>query len=152
VVLDEIARQQPDMHAQLERIAHASPDTRDTVTTEAFANMPSISFDYAIMEGAADVAIVPADMGWSDLGHWAALPEVRAADGSGNIVEGEAILEDVKDCTIWSEGGRTVAAVGVRDLVVVDTPDALLVVPRDRAQDVRAIVAALEATGRKDLR
>lgn len=149
VVLDEIERQQPELYEQLARISEASGD-RESVVRDAFEKMPSISFDYAVMEGARNVAIVPVEMGWSDLGHWAALPDVLEPDENGNITKGDALLHDVTGSTVWSETGRTVACVGVEDLVVVDTEDAVLVLPRSRAQDVRAIVAMLEESDRGD--
>ncbi len=149
VVLAEFERQCPEIHEQLQAIEASDAD--DAVH-RAFEAMPSISFDYAVMEGAQNVAVVPAEIGWSDLGHWAALPEVREVDGSGNIQHGDVILEDVSNSTVWSDSGRLVACVGIDDLVVVDTDDAVLVVPRSRAQDVRAIVAALEKAGRDKLR
>ncbi len=119
-----------------------------------FAQLPSISIDYGVMEpeskAGGRIALVPGDFGWSDVGSFAALPEVRALDGRGNAVSGDALLEDCDDCVVLSEGGRLVAAVGLQGLCIVDAGDALLVVPRDRAQDVRAVVDALKAKGRSD--
>jgi mannose-1-phosphate guanylyltransferase len=115
--------------------------------------MPSISIDYGVMEPQSKeggIALVPGDFGWSDVGSFAALPEVRALDDRGNAVSGDALLIDSDECVVMSEGGRLVAAIGVRGLCVIDAGDALLVVPRDRAQDVRAAVDALKARGRSD--
>jgi mannose-1-phosphate guanylyltransferase len=96
------------------------------------------------------IAVVPADFGWSDVGSFAALPEVRTLDARGNTLSGDALAVDCDDCVVLSEGERLVAAVGLHGLCVVDAGDALLVVPRARAQDVRAIVDALKAKGRTD--
>jgi mannose-1-phosphate guanylyltransferase len=92
--------------------------------------------------------MVPGDFGWSDVGSFAALPEVRALDGRGNATAGDALLVDCDDSVVMAEGGRLVAALGLRGLCVIDSGDALLVVPRDRAQEVRAVVDALKAKGR----
>ncbi|HUJ25658.1 MAG TPA: sugar phosphate nucleotidyltransferase [Myxococcales bacterium] len=117
-----------------------------------FDALPSISIDYGVMEPesktARRIAMVPGDFGWSDVGSFAALPEVRALDAMGNAVSGDAVVVDARDCVVLSEGGRLVAAVGVEGLCIVDAGDAVLVVPRDRAQDVRAVVDALKAAGR----
>jgi mannose-1-phosphate guanylyltransferase len=119
-----------------------------------FSQMPSISIDYGVMEpesrGAGRIAMVPGDFGWSDVGSFAALPEVRALDARGNALDGDALAIDCDDCVVLSEGGRLVAAVGVRGLCIVDAGDALLVVPRERAQEVRAVVDALKAQGRNE--
>jgi len=116
--------------------------------------MPSISIDYGVMEPESHtthrIALVPGDFGWSDVGSFAALPEVRALDGRGNAISGDALAVDCDDCVVLSEGDRLVAAVGLRGLCIVDAGDALLVVPRDRAQDVRAVVEALKKQGRQD--
>ena len=115
-----------------------------------FDDLPSISIDYGVMEREKRIAMIPGDFGWSDVGSFAALPEVRALDARGNAVSGDAILVDSDDCVVLSEGGRLVAAVGLKGLCIVDAGDALLVVPRDRAQDVRAIVESLKTAGRTD--
>jgi mannose-1-phosphate guanylyltransferase len=98
------------------------------------------------MERAQRVAVIEADVGWSDLGSFGALPEVRTVDKAGNVVEGEAVLIDCRDCVILA-GRRPVAVVGMRDAVVVDSGDAVLVVPRDRCQNVREVVAELRRRG-----
>ncbi|MGZ6142965.1 MAG: mannose-1-phosphate guanylyltransferase [Myxococcales bacterium] len=116
----------------------------------AFEQMPSISIDYGVMEHESRIALVPGDFGWSDVGSFAALPEVRALDARGNALSGDALAVDCDDCVVLSEGSRLVAAVGLSGLCIVDAGDALLVVPRDRAQDVRAVVDALKAQGRGD--
>src|SRR3979409_2661895 len=91
------------------------------------------------------IALVFGDFGWSDVGSFAALPEVRALDGRGNTLSGDVIAGDCGGCVGLAEGKRLGAAVGLKDLCVVDAGDAVRVVPRDRAQDVRAVVEALKA-------
>jgi mannose-1-phosphate guanylyltransferase len=90
------------------------------------------------------------DLGWSDVGSFAALPEVRELDARGNALSGDALAIECTDCVVLSEGGRLVAALGLEGVCVIDSGDALLVIPRDRAQDVRAVVEALKAGGRGD--
>jgi mannose-1-phosphate guanylyltransferase/mannose-1-phosphate guanylyltransferase/mannose-6-phosphate isomerase len=114
---------------------------------EAFAAAPANSIDYALMEKAERVAVAPVDVGWSDIGGWAALFEAAARDAHGNATEGEVMAIDAAGCLIRSEG-PLVAAIGVRDLVIVATPDAVLVVPRGQAQRVRELVERLEAEGK----
>jgi mannose-1-phosphate guanylyltransferase len=152
-VLEAIARHLPKVREGLGRIADALRRGEDA-TPEQFPRLPSISIDYGVMEPESHttrrIALVPGDFGWSDVGSFAALPEVRALDGRGNAVSGDSLAVDCDDCVVLSEGGRLVAAVGLRGLCIVDAGDALLVVPRDRAQDVRAVVDALRAQGRGD--
>lgn len=113
---------------------------------ELFEQVPEDSIDYAVMEKSDRVAVVPCDIGWSDIGSWSALGDLISPDAQGNRVEGEALLHDVENCYIRSDG-RLVGAVGVRDLVIVDTPDALLVADKARAQDVKHLYVQLKASG-----
>lgn len=111
----------------------------------SFKLVPEKSIDYAVMEASKEVAVVPCDIGWSDIGSWSALGDLTDADDKGNRVEGSAILHDSSNCYIHSD--RIVGAVGVDNLIVIDTPDALLVANRANAQDVKHIYAALKAQG-----
>lgn len=113
----------------------------------AFAEAPDISVDYALMERSDKVAVVPCSIGWSDIGSWQALRELSAADENGNQVRGESVLHDVSNCYIDSPK-RLVGAVGVHDLIIVDTPDALLVADAARSQDVK-FVAVTEKDARQ---
>ena len=113
---------------------------------DTFAKVPDISIDYAVMEKSKDVAVVPCSIGWSDIGSWTAVSELSAADANGNRVEGDALMHDSTNCYIQSNG-RMVATVGVDNLMIIDTPDALLVADRSRVQDVKHIYAALKAKG-----
>ncbi len=112
----------------------------------AFKQVPDDSIDYAVMEKSANVAVVPCDIGWSDIGSWTALGDLTPADAQGNRIEGEVMLHDVSNCYIQSND-RMVAAVGVKDLVIIDTADAVLVADRNRAQDVKHIYARLKKEG-----
>ena len=117
--------------------------TLDPVSFEA---VPDDSIDYALMEKSAQVAVVPCNIGWSDIGSWAALGDLDAPDAHGNRVRGEALLHDTRDTTIHSSQ-RLVGAVGLDHLIIIDTPDALLVADKGRAQDVKHIYAQLKASG-----
>ncbi|SAL14079.1 mannose-1-phosphate guanylyltransferase (GDP) [Caballeronia udeis] len=109
-----------------------------------FSRAEDISIDYAVMERSDNVNVVPCEMGWSDIGSWLSISELTAPDARGNRIHGEAELYEVDNCFIRSEDGRMIGAVGVQDLIVVDTADALLIASRDRAQDVKQIVAKLK--------
>jgi len=125
---------------------------RDGVVIELgaeFAQCPANSIDYALMEKTAHGAVVPLSAGWSDVGSWSALHDVLPRDAHGNTALGDAMLESCRN-TYVSAGKRLVAAVGVDDVVVVETEDAVLVLHRDRAQDVKKIVDALKAKRRSE--
>ncbi len=115
----------------------------------AFAQSPNISVDYAVMEHTSAAAMLPIDVGWNDVGSWSSLWEIAPRDKQGNYAHGDAILEDTQNCYVHSEKAL-VSTIGVRDLVIVDTPDALLVADKSRAQDVSKIVAKLRQSGRKE--
>lgn len=116
------------------------------IAPEDFDPVPSDSVDYAVMEKSKNVAVVPCSMGWSDIGSWQAIGDLISADENGNRIQGEAALHNVTNCFIQSNG-RVVGAVGINDLLVIDTPDALLVADRKSAQDVKYIYAKLKLQG-----
>lgn len=113
---------------------------------EAFARAPEISIDYAVMERTKRAAVVPADFGWSDVGSWAALWELAARDDAGNAISGDVVMEDSRGCFVRAEKG-VAAVLGVEDLIIIVTGDAVLVANRNRAQDVKTIVERLKARG-----
>jgi len=113
---------------------------------ETFGRVPDDSIDYAVMEKSRNVAVVPCDIGWSDIGSWNAVGELTAPDAHGNRIAGEVMLHDVSNCYIQSSQ-RIVGALGVDNLIVIDTPDAVLVADRSRAQDVKLLFARLKAQG-----
>ncbi|MCI5208252.1 MAG: mannose-1-phosphate guanylyltransferase/mannose-6-phosphate isomerase, partial [Candidatus Electrothrix sp. ATG2] len=110
---------------------------------EAMQQSPADSIDYALMEKTANAVVVEADFGWNDIGSWRALWETADQDEKGNVISGDVLLEDVENCLIRSED-TLVAAVGLRDTLVVETSDAVLVAPMDRSQDVKKIVNKLK--------
>lgn len=120
--------------------------TQIELDAESFKAVPDNSIDYALMEKSDQVAVVPCAIGWSDIGSWTALGALTEPDGQGNRVLGEAVLRDVSNCYIQSED-RLVGAVGIENLIIVDTPDALLVAHKDGSQDVKQIYSELKARG-----
>jgi len=111
-----------------------------------FKQVPDDSIDYAVMEKSKNVAVVPCSIGWSDIGSWAALGDLTAPDAQGNRIEGEVILHDVNNCYIQSNQ-RLVGAVGINNLAIIDTPDAVLIADRNCVQDVKHLYARLKADG-----
>ncbi|MBN8265645.1 MAG: mannose-1-phosphate guanylyltransferase/mannose-6-phosphate isomerase, partial [Xanthomonadales bacterium] len=114
-----------------------------------FAASPSDSIDYAVMEKTAHAAVLAIDVGWNDVGSWAALWQVAEQDGDGNAHHGDVLARDCRDTLAWGDG-RLLALLGLRDVVVVDTADAVLVAHKDHVQDVKAIVAELKRRGRAE--
>jgi mannose-1-phosphate guanylyltransferase len=109
--------------------------------------VPSISFDYAVMERVTRVVTIPAAVGWDDVGSWSALPALLGADEAGNTTSGAAIVHRGTGNIVSSDGDTLIAAVGVDDLVIVQSGDAILVVRREAAQDVREVVEILSRRG-----
>jgi len=149
--LEELGRLQPAIReAASDALAKATQDLGFLrLDPEAFARSPGISVDYAVMEKTDKAAVLPVEMGWSDVGSWSSLWEIGARDKDGNAVEGDALLEATTNTYVHSDRAL-VSTLGVKDLVIVDTPDALLVADRSKAQDVSRIVARLKEAGRKE--
>jgi len=146
--LDALERFAPDMLAAARKSMEAAVREGNRVYPDrhAFAASPSQAVDYAVMEKADKVAVVPVEMGWSDVGSWDALHAITPCDDDGNAHHGEVFAIDTKRCMIRSEG-PVVAAVGVKDLIVVATPDAVLIMPRGASQEVKRAVEALKKDG-----
>ncbi len=140
-LMGEVERQLPEMYEGILGIAaDFDMPTYDETLSSVFPTLESISIDYGVMENAGSVCVVPAEFAWSDVGHWAALPEIRETDEHSNVLEAPVILHDVEDCVFYSTNdARPIAAAGVKGLVVVDTPEAVLVIPKERCQDVREL-------------
>lgn len=149
--LEELKRFEPAILDAAEKAVEGARRDPDFVRLDeaAFAAAPSRSIDHAVMEHTGAAAVVPVDMGWTDVGSWAALWEVSPKDGDGNALHGDVVAVDVRNSYIRSEG-RLVAAVGVADLILVETVDAVLAVSRGAAQDLRAVVDRLETAGRAE--
>jgi mannose-1-phosphate guanylyltransferase len=152
VILEEIRRAMPVLGEQLDVIqASLGTPAYQRTLRRVFPDCPSISIDYGVMEKSKRIAVVPADFGWSDVGSFAALSDVRATDHLGNVAEGDALVIDGRNDVVVAAGGRPVAVVGLEDVIVVDAGDAVLVCRRDRAQDVRKAVEELQRRGRDEV-
>lgn len=159
VLLAELERQLPELHAGLARIVEAwDTPGRDETLAEVWPTLPKVSIDHGVMEGAAArgrVATVPGGFGWNDIGDWDTLGEILPGDPDGNVLvaggPGALLTTDTKGAVVVAGTGRTVALLGMRDVVVVDTDDAVLVCPRDRAQQVKSIVDELKSRGDTNL-
>ena len=149
--LDELAQYAPDI---ADACARASATVvRDTdftrVDRAVFAACRSDSVDYAVMEKTRDAVMVSLDAGWNDVGSWAALHEVLPADENGNVSRGDVLLEDTANSYVHADS-RLVAALGLHDMVIVETADAVLVAPKAKVQDVKKLVARIKAAGRAE--
>lgn len=144
-LLAELAQHAPELLAQAQQCWQASQraDLPVTLDENTFAALPDISFDYAVMEHTDKAAVVAADFDWNDIGSWEAMAGLGETDAQGNCADGESLIVDSHNCYLRSDE-RLIAAVGVEDLLVIDTADALLVAHRDRAQDVRRVALELK--------
>ena len=147
--LEELDRLQPAIVTAAQAAVEGASTDLDflRLDRQAFEASPSISIDYAVMEHTPAVVVVPADMGWSDVGSWTALQAIEKADAQGTVKIGDVIAKDVQNAYLRSEG-PLVAVLGVENIVVIATSDAVLVVDHNRAQEVKTIVEKLKAEGR----
>jgi mannose-1-phosphate guanylyltransferase len=145
-ILAEIETHMPELYTGLQAIEHVLdlPDAEQSLTS-IWSHLPTQTIDYGVMEKATDVAVIPVEIGWSDVGSWAAVYDVLPHDEQENAVVGMHISPDSKRNLIYSPD-RVVATIGLEDMIVVDTPEVVLICPRDRAQDVRLLAALLQAT------
>ncbi|KPK52541.1 MAG: hypothetical protein AMJ63_09105 [Myxococcales bacterium SG8_38_1] len=147
-ILDAIDLHLPGLGEQLHRYETAAEIGREAeLVSETYASLPAVSIDHGIMEKVDSVSVVPGSFDWSDLGSWTSAWELSPQDERGNVLPEGGLSVDAAGNYAWAPEGKLVALIGVKDLVVVDSGDALLVVPRERAQDVRDIVAALRERG-----
>lgn len=149
--LDEVRRLRPELLAACAQALDRGQEDLDFYRLEraAFEACPADSIDYAVMEHTQRAAVVPADMGWSDIGAWSALWAVADKDAQGNVCRGDVYLDTARNSYVRAES-RMVAAIGVEDLIIVETADAVLVAQRDRAQEVKKVVEHLKANARSE--
>lgn len=149
--IEEVKRLDPQiLDAARQALARATHDLGFLrLDKQAFAAAPNISIDYAVMEKTDKAAMLPVDIGWNDVGSWSSLWDIAPRDANANYAHGDTVLEDTTGCYVHTERGL-VATIGVKDLVIVDTPDALLVADKGRSQDVSKIVATLKRSNRKE--
>ncbi|MCE8014237.1 mannose-1-phosphate guanylyltransferase/mannose-6-phosphate isomerase [Halomonas daqingensis] len=150
LVIEELREHAPDVMETVAATLAASRRSQGdghqclTLDPDQFNDVPDISIDYALMERSSKVAVVPCDIGWSDIGSWNAMSELTEADANGNRCEGEVLVHEARNNYVYSPE-RLTALVGIEDLLVVDTPDAVLIAHKDHAQDVKQIVKQLKA-------
>jgi mannose-1-phosphate guanylyltransferase len=149
--LEELEKFRPDIYKSC---ADASKELEKDldfmrINQEIFTKCPSESIDYAVMEKTKDAVLVPMDAGWSDIGSWSSLWDISKKDKDGNVVKGDVLINDSKNCYIGADS-KLVAALGINDLVVVDTKDALLVAHKDRANDAKFIAQKLKKENRNE--
>lgn len=146
VFLNELEEHQPEAAAIVYKISESLKNDNPSQADNLFAELPDISFDYAIMERAARSMVVPASFSWNDVGSWDALDRTLPKDENGNISIGDPILIDTQNCIVFNEDGlqnKAVSVIGVRDMVVAISNDGIIVVPKNRSQDVKKAVAEL---------
>jgi mannose-1-phosphate guanylyltransferase len=150
-IMEEFARQMPDLYDVLMQIdAVLGTPAYEPTLRRLWPELVPQSIDYGVMEGARDVVVIPVDIGWSDVGNWSSMREILPADADGNVVVGEHVGLDTRNTIVFG-GRRLIATIGLEDMIIVDTDDALLICPVDREQDVREMVRQLREMGRKDV-
>lgn len=147
-ILNELTKHQPELVEQLERLRPAlnSPDW-DGLLAEAFPKMPSISIDYAVLEKSSSIAVVEAPFAWDDVGSWEAISRMNPTDANGNTTVGTACVVDSQDCIVRSSDEHVVSLLGVKNCIVVHTPDATLVADRTDENAIRQLVQQLQEQG-----
>jgi mannose-1-phosphate guanylyltransferase len=151
-ILEEIDRWMPKLREVLETLASAlDTPAYEGALHRLWPQLDKVAIDYGVMERADRVAVFPVDLGWSDIGAWSSVMALHKADPEGNVLLGDTIAVDTQRTMVFSEFERLIAVVGVEDLIVVDTPDALLVTRRDRSERVREVVRQLLEDLREDL-
>ena len=154
LILEKLKEYVPDIYQDLECIGMAMNTAKEQEVLQAvYPKIRKISIDYAVMEPSAakgDVLVIPGECGWNDVGSWDMMDILHKKDGSGNVLIGDAIAIDTRDAVVYSSS-RTVAAVEVENIVIVETPDAVMVCRKDRAQEVKKIVDFLKQNGRTEL-
>ena len=152
IMLDEIARYEPDIAAAAKLAVEGMARDLDflRLPAEPFARAPKKSIDYAVMERTDRAAVVPVDLGWSDVGSWSAVWDVMNHDAEGNASTGSVVFYDSRNSLVRSDDAILTAVVGLEDIIVVATPDAVLVTSRDKAEQVKGLVEQLKAQNRRE--
>ena len=149
VLLSEMAQHAPDLSSGLQQVKGARQAGRADEADRAYQTLPTEAIDYAVLERTRNLLVVGATFEWHDLGSWADLHDILQQDEAGNFVEGDSVLIDSKNCMIHSPN-KLVAAVGLEDMVVIETEDAILICPKARSQDVKLIVDRLKQMGKTE--
>ena len=149
VLFSELGKHAPDLQRGLQEVARARLNGQAVEADRAYRALPTEAIDYAVMERTDNLLVVGATFEWHDIGSWADLHDILRRDEAGNFVEGDSILIDTKNCMIHSPN-KLVAAVGLEDMVVIETADAILICPKARSQDVKLIVERLKQMGKTE--
>lgn len=149
-IMDAFGEYLPQLRQQLSAIASAGGPSNPAAFGAVWDSIENITIDYGVMERAQRIVVIPVDIGWSDVGDWDSLAEIVAED-AGSIVQAQHVGIDTTNTFVYSNSDRTIATIGLDNFLVVDTGDAILIAPRDRAQDVKRIVDELKRQGRTDL-
>ncbi|MEN6372177.1 MAG: mannose-1-phosphate guanylyltransferase [Armatimonadota bacterium] len=149
-ILDRFKKHAPDIYEGMERFREVlgTPKEQEELA-KIFKSLPNISVDYAILEKSEKVLVIPADIGWSDIGSWKAVYDLLSFDGQTNVVSGKHVGLDTYNCLIQG-GNRLIATVGLDNMIVVDTDDVVLIMPKGRSQDVKKILEKLQKQGRME--
>jgi mannose-1-phosphate guanylyltransferase/mannose-6-phosphate isomerase len=156
-ILEELRKYAENIHSKLGTITDSLQSTKGNFGylemnkkgREVFSSLPSLSIDYAVMENSSKAALIPANIGWNDVGSWNALDEVHEKDPNGNIIKGNVMSLDCDNSIIQGQK-RLIGVLGLKDTIVVDSPDALLVCAKERSQDVKQLVEALNKKGQPE--
>ena len=150
-ILGEMQKYLPDTYAKLMTIKEAiGTDNYDEVLNKEFTAMESVSVDYGILEKAESIYVIPGSFGWDDVGSWLAVERLQTTDGDNNVISGDVVAVNTKNCIIQGEK-KLIAAVGLDNIVVVDTPDAILIAEKEHAGEIKTVMSKLEEAGRDEL-
>ena len=149
-ILDRFRQHLPEMSQALSPLKHLSDEEAGSFLREVYPTLEKISIDYGIMEKENHIAVIPGDFGWSDIGAWNTLGDVIPPDSSGNVIKGDHVGLDTRDCVVFS-GDKVVATIGLSNVVIVNTPDSVLVCSKDEVQEIRQLTDELKRMGREDL-
>ena len=150
-ILNNIQKYMPDLYTGLQPIVNAyGTENFEEILNKYFPDLPSESVDFGIMEKAENIYTIPSSFGWDDVGNWLALERINATDNHGNLFDNHVISVDTKNCTVCADG-KTIALLGVHDLVIVDTPDALLICDKKSTQDIKQILGEIKKQEKFDL-
>ena len=149
-ILEELQQYAGNIYSQLETLTGCLENSKgkpgylelNEKGRNLFSSLPSLSIDYAVMENSSRVVLIPAEFGWNDVGAWSALDDVSEKDSEGNVISGNVLAQDCENSIIQGQN-RLIAVLGLKDTVVVDSPDALLVCAKERSQDIKKLVEAL---------
>jgi mannose-1-phosphate guanylyltransferase len=151
-ILEEIRRQMPELSGVLETLGGLEgPEDFERSLNRLWPTLPKQTIDYGVMENAARVAVIPSDIGWSDIGTWASVKGLYSDDEHGNVMLGDTLDLDSENTMVLADGERLIATIGLEDVIVIDTPDALLITRSDQSQRVKEIVQQLRERERDDV-